>query len=142
MAGTNGRSTAQAERHARRAKEKADERRARATGAAGWVADRAGDWSLEDQDLGWMEAAGPSIRAAVLDLGLTGPGDTTFLLGIDEPYYLSSHAPPAQLAPDGLQLVSLARYLRPDERIGAEQRHAQSSSPVSTDHSATRARCA
>src|SRR5918994_1996779 len=55
MAGTNGRTTAQAESHARRAKEKADARRAKATGAAGWVAERAGDWSLEDQDLGWME---------------------------------------------------------------------------------------
>src|ERR687889_1343058 len=55
MAGTNGRSTAQAERHARRAKEKADERRAKASGAAGWVAERAGDWSLDAQDLGWME---------------------------------------------------------------------------------------
>ncbi len=30
--------------------------REQATGAAGWVADRAGDWSLEEQDLGWMEA--------------------------------------------------------------------------------------
>jgi 1-acyl-sn-glycerol-3-phosphate acyltransferase len=59
MAGSNGRAksgTAQAERHARRAKEKADARREQATGAAGWVADRAGDWSLEAQDLDWMEA--------------------------------------------------------------------------------------
>jgi 1-acyl-sn-glycerol-3-phosphate acyltransferase len=58
MAQTNGRAkggTAQAERHARRAKEKADARREKATGAAGWVADRAGDWSLDQQDLGWME---------------------------------------------------------------------------------------
>ena len=58
MAGSNGRTkggTAQAERHARRAKEKADARREQATGAAGWVADRAGEWSLDQQDLGWME---------------------------------------------------------------------------------------
>jgi 1-acyl-sn-glycerol-3-phosphate acyltransferase len=58
MAGQNGKAkggTAQAERHARQAKEKADARREQATGAAGWVADRAGAWSLEDQDLGWME---------------------------------------------------------------------------------------
>src|SRR5918996_946517 len=58
MAGSNGKAkdaTAQAERHARRAKETADARREQATGAAGWVADRAGDWSLEQQDLGWME---------------------------------------------------------------------------------------
>src|SRR4051794_15762656 len=56
MAGSNGKATAQAERHAQRAKEKADARREQATGAAGWVADRAGDWSLDQQDLGWMEA--------------------------------------------------------------------------------------
>ena len=59
MAGSNGRAkggTAQAERHALRAKEKADARREQASGAAGWVADRAGDWSLEAQDLDWMEA--------------------------------------------------------------------------------------
>ncbi len=58
MAGTNGRAkggTAQAARHAERAKKKADERRKKATGAAGWVAERAGDWSLDAQDLGWME---------------------------------------------------------------------------------------
>jgi 1-acyl-sn-glycerol-3-phosphate acyltransferase len=56
MAGSNGSGgTAQARRHAARAKEKADSRREKATGAAGWVADRAGGWSLDDQDLGWME---------------------------------------------------------------------------------------
>jgi 1-acyl-sn-glycerol-3-phosphate acyltransferase len=58
MAGSNGRGkggTAQAARHAERAKRKADARREKASGAAGWVADRAGDWSLDAQDLGWME---------------------------------------------------------------------------------------
>jgi len=58
MAGSNGRTkgaTAQADDHARRAKEKAEARREQATGAAGWVADRAGDWSLDAQDLRWME---------------------------------------------------------------------------------------
>src|SRR3954464_3698451 len=59
MSGSNGKEkggAAQAVRHARAAKEKADARREQATGAAGWVADRAGDWSLDQQDLGWMEA--------------------------------------------------------------------------------------
>src|SRR3954463_5351127 len=56
MAGTNGSGgTAQGRRHAGKAKEKADARREKATGAAGWVAERAGAWSLDDQDLGWME---------------------------------------------------------------------------------------
>src|SRR5215207_2902363 len=55
MAKTNGRGTTHArERHAERTAAKVEDRRAKATGAAGWVADRAGDWSLEDQDLGWL----------------------------------------------------------------------------------------
>ena len=41
--------------HAERAKKKADERRGQASGAAGWVADRAGQWSLDAQDLRFME---------------------------------------------------------------------------------------
>jgi 1-acyl-sn-glycerol-3-phosphate acyltransferase len=63
MAGSNGKgakgTTAERERqavhHAERTARKADERRSKATGAAGWVAERAGDWSLDEQDLGWME---------------------------------------------------------------------------------------
>ena len=44
----------QATLHAERAKVKADARREQATGAAGWVAERAGDWSLDGQDYNWM----------------------------------------------------------------------------------------
>jgi 1-acyl-sn-glycerol-3-phosphate acyltransferase len=42
--------TAQAQNHARQAREKADKRRDQASGAAGWVAGRAGQWSLDDWD--------------------------------------------------------------------------------------------
>src|SRR3954470_18766463 len=46
----------QAQRNARAAKKKADERRAKADGGVeGWVAGRAGDWDLDGQDLGFME---------------------------------------------------------------------------------------
>ena len=45
----------QAVRHAERTRAKAQERRDQATGAAGWVAERAGSWSLDDQDLKWMD---------------------------------------------------------------------------------------
>src|SRR3989440_10252201 len=46
----------QAVQHARQAKRKADERRKKAAGgASGWVAERAGDWSLDDWDPSWME---------------------------------------------------------------------------------------
>src|SRR3954454_3312325 len=45
----------QAERFARQSREKIDQRREKATGAAGWIADRAGQWDLEAQDLRFME---------------------------------------------------------------------------------------
>jgi 1-acyl-sn-glycerol-3-phosphate acyltransferase len=45
-----------AQRNARAAKKKAEERREEASGGVeGWVAGRAGDWDLEGQDLGFME---------------------------------------------------------------------------------------
>jgi 1-acyl-sn-glycerol-3-phosphate acyltransferase len=46
--------TVQAERHAEEARAKADERRSKASGASGWVADRAGQWSLDGPDEGFM----------------------------------------------------------------------------------------
>jgi 1-acyl-sn-glycerol-3-phosphate acyltransferase len=46
----------QAQRNARAAQKKADERRAKADGGVeGWVAGRAGDWDLDGQDLRFME---------------------------------------------------------------------------------------
>lgn len=45
----------QRQRHAEQAKRKVDERRERESGAAGWVADRAGKWSLEGPDWDFME---------------------------------------------------------------------------------------
>jgi 1-acyl-sn-glycerol-3-phosphate acyltransferase len=46
----------QAERHAEQAKKKADQRRKDAEGGvSGWVAERAGDWSLDGPDTTWME---------------------------------------------------------------------------------------
>jgi 1-acyl-sn-glycerol-3-phosphate acyltransferase len=46
----------QAKRNARAAQKKADDRREQASGGVeGWVAERAGDWDLDGQDLGFME---------------------------------------------------------------------------------------
>src|SRR4051812_16351333 len=45
----------QAERFSKQSREKVDARREKASGAAGWVADRAGQWDLEGQDLRFME---------------------------------------------------------------------------------------
>src|SRR4051794_28570348 len=44
-----------AEEHAAKARKKADARREAATGAAGWVAERAGSWELRDQDTTLMD---------------------------------------------------------------------------------------
>ncbi len=54
MTGSNGRS-AQAERHAARTKKKVDAKREKAEGVGGWVADRAGEWTLELEQSEWME---------------------------------------------------------------------------------------
>src|SRR3954454_20897858 len=47
--------TTQAKRTAADARRTMDERRRNQTGAAGWVADRAGQWSLDGPDYGFME---------------------------------------------------------------------------------------
>src|SRR3954451_20002394 len=44
-----------AQRHADRARREADERRDRESGVTGWVADRAGDWSLDERDRVFIE---------------------------------------------------------------------------------------
>jgi 1-acyl-sn-glycerol-3-phosphate acyltransferase len=46
---------AQAERHAEQAKEKVQERRANQSGVAGWVAERASQWSLDGPDWKFLE---------------------------------------------------------------------------------------
>ena len=45
----------QAQDHAKQAQEKIDSRRAKQSGAAGWIADRAGQWDLDGPDWGLLE---------------------------------------------------------------------------------------
>ncbi len=55
---TNGSGASQkqkAKRHAASTKRKADAKREKASGAEGWVAERAGEWDLEAQDYEFME---------------------------------------------------------------------------------------
>src|SRR5690349_17816293 len=52
---TNG-TKARAQAYAEEARGKAQERRERASGAAGWVADRAGQWALREPSPGLMNA--------------------------------------------------------------------------------------
>src|SRR5690242_17095057 len=51
----NGTAAQQRARFAKQARKTADDRREKTTGAAGWVADRAGDWDMEAQDLRFVE---------------------------------------------------------------------------------------
>jgi len=59
-------------------------------------------------DPGWGDP-GPEVTAACLDLGVSH-ARTRFALGLDEPLYLSPHAPPGRLAPEGCGLVHVMRY--------------------------------
>lgn len=63
---------------------------------------------------GWL--GGPAVHAAVLDLGLKGLPRPRHVVafGVDEPVYMSRHAPPAA-APEAHVLLTLAAYLREGE---------------------------
>ncbi len=52
---------------------------------------------------------GPAVHASGLDLALNRVHDGA-VFGIDQPLYLSAHAPLAKLAPTGRGLVSVMRY--------------------------------
>ncbi|MFN8024609.1 MAG: FAD-dependent oxidoreductase [Acidimicrobiales bacterium] len=56
------------------------------------------------------------ITASVLDLGL-GRARPLASYALDEPLYLSAHAPAARLAPEGAGLVSVMRYHSPGRPI-------------------------
>ena len=68
----------------------------------------------------WLRAARP-VRAACLDMALTNlPRHRhRFALGIDEPYYFSVHSAAAKLAPEGVSVVHVMKYLSPDESTEA-----------------------
>jgi len=70
-------------------------------------------------DAAWDGRIGPASLVSVLDLGLVRPGERPILMGIDQPLYLSTHCPPADLAPAGRTLVSLGRYVPPGDTTPA-----------------------
>jgi phytoene dehydrogenase-like protein len=59
-------------------------------------------------DPGWD--GGVDATAACLDLGVRRPPRHRIAFGFDEPLYLSTHCPPAQLAPPGSAVVHVMRY--------------------------------
>jgi Flavin containing amine oxidoreductase len=55
-------------------------------------------------------ADGYAATAGVLDLGLATLPDRPFVIGVDEPVYLSNHGFPRGMVPEGRASVSLAEY--------------------------------
>jgi len=72
---------------------------------------------LTDAAIGGRDRLGGVVHAAALDLALRREHHG-LVLGIDQPLYLSPHAPVAALAPTGAGLVSLLRYT-PDGEVGS-----------------------
>jgi phytoene dehydrogenase-like protein len=71
----------------------------------------------------WIGTARP-VRAACLDVALVKlpRQEHRFALGIDEPYYLSVHSAAAKLAPDGVAVVHVMKYLSNDESTSGVER--------------------
>jgi phytoene dehydrogenase-like protein len=71
----------------------------------------------------WTESA-RAVRAACLDIALTRVTRPHygFALGIDQPHYLSVHSKAAKLAPAGVAVVHVMKYLtRPEPAVQVEQ---------------------
>ena len=75
-------------------------------------------------ELGW-DGLGPAAHASCLDLGVRRAAPIPALFSVDEPLYLSTHTPPADLAPEGMGVVQLLRYLAPGEAPDADATRAQ-----------------
>ncbi|HVM09729.1 MAG TPA: FAD-dependent oxidoreductase [Acidimicrobiales bacterium] len=64
---------------------------------------------LLEHDPGWGDL-GPAVTAACLDVGARAVPAPGYVLGVDEPVYGTTQAPPARQAPDGHAVVSIIRY--------------------------------
>ena len=79
---------------------------------------------LSDPPASWSDLA-PPVTAACLELGVRGLPTHRFAVGVDEPLYGSTHAPPADLAPPGHAVVHLMRYQRAGEDVPATAQRAR-----------------
>jgi hypothetical protein len=78
---------------------------------------------------GYRFQTGVAAEAAVLDLALARSPVHRFVIGVDEPVYLSDHGSMEAMCPEGRASVSLAQYLAPGDepdrdRLLAFSRHA------------------
>ncbi len=67
----------------------------------------------------WMNAARP-VRAACLDIALTSlpRPQHRFALGLDQPFYFSVHSAAAELAPSGVAVIHVMKYLSNTDEPG------------------------
>ncbi|MFO0947281.1 MAG: FAD-dependent oxidoreductase [Planctomycetota bacterium] len=74
----------------------------------------------------WMERRRPA-QAACLDVALSRSPDPSgkFALGLDQPLYYSMHSAVARLAPDGVTVLHLMKYFRPEASESPQQVQAE-----------------
>jgi hypothetical protein len=65
---------------------------------------------------GYPYRGGVAAEAAVLDIALAQAPTHRFVIGVDEPVYLSDHGSPDGMCPPGGASVSLAQYLAPGDQ--------------------------
>jgi hypothetical protein len=64
---------------------------------------------------GYPYSVGVTAEATVLDLALQQAPTNRFVIGLDEPIYLSDHGSTVAMCPPGRSSVSLAQYLAPGD---------------------------
>jgi phytoene dehydrogenase-like protein len=75
---------------------------------------------LLSEAAGWLGDLGPPVEAVCLQLALHRPPASPIVLGVDQPLYLSAHAPLARLAPSGGAMVEVMQYRAPGRATDAE----------------------
>ena len=80
---------------------------------------------LLGEESGWLGDLGPAVEAVCLQLALHRPPATPIVLGVDQPVYLSPHAPLARLAPPGGAMVEVMQYRAPGRDTDAETDRAE-----------------
>lgn len=73
--------------------------------------------SLLGEPVKGTEGLTAPVTAACLELGLRRPPRHRVLFGVGEPLYVSTHYPPARLAPEGRAVVHAMRNHRADETL-------------------------
>jgi phytoene dehydrogenase-like protein len=73
----------------------------------------------------WLGDLGPPVEAVCLQLALHRPPASPIVLGVDQPLYLSAHAPLARLAPPGGAMVEVMQYRAPGRDTDAESDRAE-----------------